>query len=161
MVKKLERQWVPTPFGPFCLEGSTQGVYRVIFPRPSFRSKIAKKTVLRGELTRAARLIQAYLKGKKVSFKGLRLDFTGLSFFERKVLALLVKVRSGQSISYRNLAIRAGSRRAARAVGNVMKKNRLPIILPCHRVVRSDGGLGDYSQGLAWKKRLLQLEKIR
>ena len=104
------------------------------------------------------RLIRQYLEGKPVSFKKLPLDLAGFTLFERKVLRALATVSRGRSISYQALAANAGNRLASRAVGMVMKKNRLPIILPCHRVLRSDGSLGGFSQGLGWKKRLLFLE---
>lgn len=97
-------------------------------------------------------------------FRGERVDFTFTSSFpwatpfERKVYVALRKVPYGQPIGYRELAKRAGSPGAARAVGGAMARNRLPILIPCHRVIRSDGSIGGFSAGTAIKRRLLELE---
>jgi methylated-DNA-[protein]-cysteine S-methyltransferase len=79
-------------------------------------------------------------------------DFSNSTDFERKVLAALAKVRRGGVISYGELATAAGSPRAARAVGSALGKNRIPILLPCHRVVASNGigGFGG-SAGSGWR----------
>lgn len=69
------------------------------------------------------------------------------------------KIPYGKLATYQQLAKKSGFPRGARFVGNVMRKNRLPLFYPCHRVVRTDGGLGGYGPGLAWKKRLLALER--
>lgn len=82
--------------------------------------------------------------------------------FERKVLRWTMRIPCGQTRTYSWLARKVGKPRAARAVGNALRKNPLPIFIPCHRVVRSDGALGGYggSQGTAMKERLLQLENL-
>ena len=103
-------------------------------------------------------MLRKYLRGERVSFDRVPIDLSGYTPFEGKVLRILARVRPGDRISYQELARKAGRPRASRAVGSVMRKNRLPIILPCHRVVRSDGALGGYSGGLAWKRRLLAIE---
>ena len=87
-----------------------------------------------------------------------KLDLSGYTPFQRKVYALLRKVPVGKTVTYGDLAKRAGLPGAARAVGTAMKKNRLPIVIPCHRVIKSDGSLGFYSQGVAWKRMLLKCE---
>ena len=82
------------------------------------------------------------------------------SAFALKVLETLKsKVPYGTTISYKELAALAGSKGASRAVGTVMAKNPLPILFPCHRVIRSDGNLGEYAFGSDRKARLLELEK--
>ncbi len=93
----------------------------------------------------------------------LPVDLDGLPFFTRTVLELLRQVPPGQVLTYGELAARAGSPRAARAVGSVMAHNPLPIILPCHRVVASDGTLGGFAgetkeEALAFKALLLRYE---
>ncbi len=93
----------------------------------------------------------------------LPLDLEGLTSFTRAVLGELRTVQPGTVVSYADLASRAGSPKAARAVGSVMARNPLPIVLPCHRVVASDGGLGGFAgetrgEALALKARLLRYE---
>jgi len=79
--------------------------------------------------------------------------------FARKILQSLAEIPYSQTISYAQLAVKAGySAKASRAVGTVMRKNLLPIILPCHRVVKSDGCLGNYSLGKDNKKWLIDME---
>jgi methylated-DNA-[protein]-cysteine S-methyltransferase len=107
----------------------------------------------------AARALAAYFRGAAAGLQALPVDFSGYSPFERRVLQRLRRVGPGACLTYGDLARRAGrSPRAARAVGGVMRKNRLPIIVPCHRVLAAGGKLGGYSPGKAWKRRLLSLE---
>ncbi len=92
--------------------------------------------------------------------KRLKLDLTGYTPFQRRVYAALRKVPAGKTITYGELAKRAGYPGAARAVGSAMRKNRLPIVIPCHRVIQGDGSLGAYSAGVKWKRFLLECEKV-
>ena len=71
------------------------------------------------------------------------------------------RVPYGQAVSYRDLALAAGRPNAYRAVGSAMARNALPVILPCHRVIKNDGRLGSYGDDPAWKERLLVLEGVR
>jgi len=94
---------------------------------------------------------------------GLRVDLEGLPAFTRRVLELLREVRPGRVVTYGQLAARAGSPGAARAVGCVMARNPLPTIIPCHRVIASDGTLGGFAgrtrgEALAFKESLLRYE---
>jgi methylated-DNA-[protein]-cysteine S-methyltransferase len=113
---------------------------------------------------RWVRLLESYFAGAGVDFD-LDLDayatLAGLTDFEREVYAALVNVPRGTVVSYRELATVAGHPRAYRAVGSVMARNRLPVILPCHRVVRNDGALGLYGDDPSWKPRLLVLEGVK
>jgi methylated-DNA-[protein]-cysteine S-methyltransferase len=104
------------------------------------------------------RELRAYFSGEPVSFRGWRVDGSGHSPFGRRVLRLLRRVGWGKTIGYGELAALAGSPRGARAVGRVMRANRTPLIVPCHRVVRSGGALGGYGAGVKIKKTLLALE---
>ncbi|MDA8325746.1 MAG: methylated-DNA--[protein]-cysteine S-methyltransferase [Nitrospiraceae bacterium] len=81
--------------------------------------------------------------------------------FERSVWLALREIPYGQTRSYKWLAARVGRPQAARAAGQALAKNPLPIVLPCHRVIESDGGLGGYSPALEIKRRLLELEYYR
>ncbi len=104
--------------------------------------------------------LQAFAVGVKDDFLDIQLDLSHLGAFERKVIKECRRIPAGTTLSYAELARRSGSAQAARAVGNVMAKNRFPLVVPCHRVVRSGGGLGGYSarHGLRVKRRLLELE---
>jgi methylated-DNA-[protein]-cysteine S-methyltransferase len=143
---------VKTNRGVFCLEGSGRGLCRVIFPGKRRKVKIT------GGDTETAREFAAYFKDPRRRFK-IKLDLSNCTLFEKKVYRALRRVPAGKVLSYGELAKRAGYPGAARAVGNAMKKNRLPIVIPCHRVIPSSGGLGEYSAGRKWKRWLLEHEK--
>jgi methylated-DNA-[protein]-cysteine S-methyltransferase len=85
----------------------------------------------------------------------------GFSRFARRVLAACRQIRLGEVVTYSGLARKTGRQAAARAVGNALAKNPLPLIIPCHRVIRSDGRIGGFSGpgGATMKKRLLELER--
>lgn len=103
--------------------------------------------------------LSGYFAGKRKKFT-VKLDVHGTPFQE-KVWAALKSVRYGSVITYGALAKLAGSPDAARAVGGAMHANRVPIIIPCHRVVASGGSLGGYGGGLDMKRMLLGLEGVR
>jgi methylated-DNA-[protein]-cysteine S-methyltransferase len=104
--------------------------------------------------------IEAYVLGSPEPLNALRYVETARSPFAQRVLAACRQIPYGQTRSYAELAARAGSPGAARAVGSVMAQNRLPLLIPCHRVVGSQGKLGGFSApgGLETKVRLLELE---
>ncbi len=104
-------------------------------------------------------LLHRYLKGQYVDFD-VDIDISDLPDFTQKVLRELCKIPYGETRSYRDIAIRAGNPKASRAVGQAVRKNPIPIIIPCHRVIRDDGSLGGFSLGEKIKKRLLFLEGI-
>ncbi len=110
--------------------------------------------------TPLTRRLRAYASGNPDSFRDVAVDLGRLSRFGRRVLKECRRIALGSTISYAELASQAGFPRAARAVGNLLAANRVPLIIPCHRVVRSDGGLGSYSAGggPTMKRRLLALE---
>jgi len=87
-----------------------------------------------------------------------KIDLEGFSDFEKKVYKAVYRIPLGQVRSYSWVAKKIGSPKAARAVGTVLKKNPFAPLIPCHRVVKSDGSLGGYSRGLKKKKELLKLE---
>ena len=100
-----------------------------------------------------------YFAGEVVCFSSPVDDSDYPPFFKR-VLAAAAEIPYGESRSYGWLAEQAQSPQAVRAAGQAMAKNRTPVVVPCHRVLRSDGMLGGFSGGLHWKKRLLSLEKV-
>ncbi len=108
--------------------------------------------------------LERYFAGERVVFK-LDVDayarIHGFSAFERAVYRALARVPYGEAVSYRDLAHAAGHPNAYRAAGSAMARNALPVILPCHRVIKNDGRLGSYGDDPAWKERLLALEGVR
>ena len=104
--------------------------------------------------------IRSYAAGEVQDFQDVRIDLEHLNMFSRRVVQLCRELRYGETIEYGQLARRAGSPAAARAVGQVMALNRLPLIIPCHRVVSAGGRLGGFSAagGVATKRRLLAME---
>jgi len=105
--------------------------------------------------------LQAYAEGADVDFDDVVVALDSMSHFRRRVLAACRAIPRGETRTYGELAFAAGVPRAARAVGTTMASNRVAIIVPCHRVVRSGGQLGGYSAptGSTLKARLLELEK--
>lgn len=99
------------------------------------------------------------LMGKNVCFS-CPMDMSGYTTFTRKVLLAAFDIPHGHVVTYKGLAVLAGSPRGARAVGNAMAGNRTPLVIPCHRVICTGGRLGGFSGGLGWKKKLLALEKV-
>lgn len=104
--------------------------------------------------------VQRHLSGESLSFAGLPFDFGKISPFFEAVYQALLRVPAGTTVSYKELAEQAGRPLAARAVGNAMARNPIPLLVPCHRVLASGGRMGGYSggEGLPTKRRLLTLE---
>jgi methylated-DNA-[protein]-cysteine S-methyltransferase len=105
----------------------------------------------------AARELVLYLEGKLKKFTA-KMDLRGTTPFQRKVWRATCKVPYGQVRTYAWIADRLGDPNSARAVGNALGKNPIPIFIPCHRVVGAHGGLGGFSAGLSFKRWLLSLE---
>ena len=101
--------------------------------------------------------IRALASGRYANL-ALHIDWDGITSFRRAVLEETMRIPAGETRSYGWLAARVGRPRAARAVGRVMATNPLPLVVPCHRVVGSDGGLTGYGGGLAMKETLLRAE---
>lgn len=97
---------------------------------------------------------------KNASLPALPLDWANISPFQRKIYMLMSQIKQGQSLSYGELAARAGHPKAARAVGTVCGKNPFPLIIPCHRILAANGRIGGFSCGLPIKKELLAFEGL-
>ncbi|PQO45505.1 bifunctional transcriptional activator/DNA repair enzyme AdaA [Blastopirellula marina] len=156
-----------TPLGPMLAAGGDSGLCllefadRKMLPKQFQRiSKLYGPTILPGThpvLRETARQIQQYFAAERESFDlPLRMEGTP---FQSAVWHELLQIPFGHTRSYQELAQRLGKPNAARAVGRTNGDNRLAIVVPCHRVVRSDGHLCGYAGGLWRKKRLLQLEQ--
>ncbi|GBE26518.1 methylated-DNA--protein-cysteine methyltransferase, constitutive [bacterium BMS3Bbin03] len=108
----------------------------------------------------AFRQLKAYWDVTRQDFD-LPIDWSTIpSAFERRVLQMLQTVPYGITVSYQELAEMAGAPKAFRAVGNTMRKNPMPIVIPCHRVIRKNSALGGYTGGLDIKRKLLAIEGI-
>jgi methylated-DNA-[protein]-cysteine S-methyltransferase len=107
-----------------------------------------------------AERIQAFAAGGKDDFRDVPLDLSHLTDFQRRVVEQCRRIHAGQTMSYGELAAKAGYPGAARAVGSTMARNRFPIVVPCHRVVAAGGAIGGFSapSGISLKQRLLTLE---
>jgi len=116
---------------------------------------------LRTENEALAKKIQGYFAGEKAKF-GEPVNLASLSPFAQKILKALRKVKFGETVTYGKLAEIAGAPKSARGVGAVMARNPIPLIIPCHRVLRSDGGIGGFSgpTGVALKIKMLKLEGL-
>jgi len=153
-----EQALVPTPLGPLVVEASERGLTH-IYLAPSGTDEPEFEPTAGSIVTDAARQLDEYFTGDRRAFD-LPLDIEA-SGFEQRVLEELARVPYGTTVSYGELAAIAGYPGAARAVGSVMRNNRLMIVLPCHRVIGADGSLRGYGGlgcGLDHKRMLLELE---
>jgi methylated-DNA-[protein]-cysteine S-methyltransferase len=153
-----------TPIGPLLLAVTERGLCRISFdPEPDRETETLARTfgvrVLRAprELDPVRRELDEYFEGRRRDFD-LLLDLRGREGFSRDILERLAKVPYGEVTTYKSLAVEAGNPRAARAVGTIMNRNPIPIVLPCHRVVGSNGSLVGYGGGLERKRLLLDME---
>jgi methylated-DNA-[protein]-cysteine S-methyltransferase len=159
-----DKEWVvyiaDTPVGPLRLYFSDQGLTALEFageeasPAPEQDSLPPN---LLPCIDAAKRELTAYFGGAPTDFAALPLDPQGTPF-QRRVWQELRRIPRGQAISYKELAQRIGNPKASRAVGQANGRNPIPLIIPCHRVINTDGGLGGFSSGLERKRWLLHHE---
>ena len=161
---------VATPIGPLLLAATERGLVTVVFHAHGGAAEGALGRIgraLRAEqvddpsrLKAAEEQLAAYFAGRLRRFD-LDLDFGLASGFNLRVLRVLrERVPYGKVVGYQDLADWVGEPGAARAVGVAMATNPLPIVVPCHRVIESDGGLGGFGGGLDTKRELLALEGV-
>jgi len=156
-----------TDLGWIGVVGSEKGISRVILPLESKRlllDRIASygcRLENHGSdyLSDVVNRLNRYLNGQSVEFKD-KLDLDGASDFERAVWRVVRSISRGQTRSYTWVAKELGLPKAARAVGQAVGRNHVPIIVPCHRVIREDGSLGGFGGGLKLKRYLLHLEQF-
>ena len=143
-----------------CMKRTT-GKHASPMPRCVSRTlRPGKAACVQARAIRVVRRLQAFAAGKPDALGDVRIDPGQLTSFQRRVLEQCRRIPYGHTVSYAELAAKAGFPRAARAVGNCMAGNRIPLIVPCHRVVCAGGRLGSYSApgGTGMKRRLLALE---
>lgn len=156
---------VDGPLGRLVLAATPTGLLRVAYAddgEDAVLADLAARVSPRvlaapGRLDRARRELDEYLTGRRRHFE-LELDRRLMTDFGRRVLDAARAVPYGATATYGEVAAAAGSPRGSRAAGNALGSNPLPVVLPCHRVVHADGGLGGYTGGLERKRALLAIE---
>jgi len=155
---------VDSPVGPLLVAATDRGILRISFDADPEHSldhlaRAAGRRVLRSPhaIDPVRRELDEYFEQRRKSFD-LTVDLRGTTPFTVQVLGELALVPYGQTATYGDLAARVGRPRAARAIGMVMNHNPIPIVLPCHRIVGSNGSLTGYGGGLDRKELLLRLE---
>ena len=160
-----------SPFGSFAVVWSIHEkrpmIRRVLLSKPGLSAQQAVKETFPGigssacvEIVEVARGIQAFLEGEPIRFslEMTRLDLC--SAFQKSVLRAEHGIPRGRVSTYQRIARYLGRPSSARAVGMALARNPFPIIIPCHRAIRTDGRLGGYQGGLAMKRKLLEMEGI-
>ena len=156
-----------SPVGELTVFVTPRGVVRVAFadePREAILDEMADRLSPRilaaaRPTDEARRQLDAYLAGERRAFE-LPLDWSLIRGFAVGILRATAAVPYGSTSTYRDVAAAAGSPRAARAAGNALGSNPIPIIVPCHRILHASGGLGGYAGGLDRKRTLLRLEGV-
>jgi methylated-DNA-[protein]-cysteine S-methyltransferase len=156
-----------SPFGPLLVAVTPAGIVRLAYPdehpddvladlaarvSPRLLEVPARVDTVRAELDR-------YFAGRVRGFR-TQVDWSLTSGFGRRVLRATAAIPFGEVSTYRDIAARAGSPNGSRAAGNALGANPIPIVVPCHRVLRTGGGLGGYTGGIGRKQLLLQIEGV-
>lgn len=156
---------VESPFGPLVAAVTPRGLVRVAYPGEADvldeLADLVSPRVLEApaRVSEAARQLEEYFEGRRRRFD-LPVDWSLVRGFSRRVLRATARIPYGRVRTYAEVAAGAGSPRAYRAAGNALASNPVPIVVPCHRVVRSGGRLGGYTGGLERKEFLLRLEGV-
>ncbi len=157
---------VDSPLGPLWIAVGPKGVLTIHYGAEPSQGELARivRTYGPGVLPdprRAdpvARELDQYFNGRRRAFD-VAFDLAGLTDFQRRILAATARVPFGDVSTYAKVAARAGSEKASRAAGQALGANPIPIVVPCHRILASDGTMGGYSGGLDAKRVLLRLER--
>ncbi len=156
-----------SPFGPLLLARTRRGLVRVGLPNQDadeLLADLAERVSPRvleapAALDAVRRELDLYFEGRLEDFE-VPLDWRLSGGFRRRVLRAIDRIPYGQTRSYTEMARRAGNERAVRAAGTACGSNPLPLVVPCHRVLRTGGALGGYGGGLPMKEALLRLEGV-
>jgi methylated-DNA-[protein]-cysteine S-methyltransferase len=157
---------VDSPFGPLLIAATPSGLVRVNLPTydpeetlEELAARISPRVLeAPARLDDARRELDLYFEGKLTEFD-LPIDWQLTDGFRKKVQRAIARIPYGQTRTYTDMARSAGNERAVRAAGTACGSNPIPIVVPCHRVLRSGGALGGYGGGLPMKEALLQLER--
>ncbi|MHC4633011.1 MAG: methylated-DNA--[protein]-cysteine S-methyltransferase [Planctomycetota bacterium] len=174
MQKAIKYTIFHTKWGYFGLAGTEYGICRTLLPGPKPEKIKSLLLTNLSHVNRESRIdfdktcfkmlqeqITAYFDGICVNFSpDIPIVLDGFSSFCSSVLTACRDIKFGQTMAYGQLAKKSGRSNASRAVGSVLAKNPLPLIIPCHRIIRSDGKLGGFSApgGISLKKKMLELE---
>lgn len=153
-MKELKAAKVNTLYGDFFIHQQGSSIFSI--SKKLDKNAIIQKTKLLQSTTKQLNL---YFEGKIIEINLPYVEYE--SKFLNDVYSALLKVPYGKTISYKELANKAKRPNAYRAVGTAMAKNRLPFIIPCHRVIKNDGSLGNYGFGLKIKSQLIKAEAKR
>ena len=156
-----------SPYGALLLARTPRGLVRVGLPnqdRDEVLAELAERVSPRvleapAALDEARRELDLYFEGRLRRFE-LPLDLSLSDGFRLRVLQQIAAIPYGETRSYMEMARGAGNERAVRAAGTACGRNPIPLVVPCHRVLRSGGGLGGYGGGLEMKRGLLELEGV-
>jgi methylated-DNA-[protein]-cysteine S-methyltransferase len=157
---------VDSPLGPLLVATSPRGLVRVAYTQPGTQDEVLEDLAARvsprvleapARVDEPRRELDEYFAGRRTEFD-LPIDWSVLRGFTLKVLRETARIDFGELRSYADVASAAGSPRAVRAAGNALGANPMPVVVPCHRVVRTGGAIGGYTGGLERKQFLLRLE---
>jgi methylated-DNA-[protein]-cysteine S-methyltransferase len=157
---------VDSPLGPLTVAVTPRGLVRVAYTESRSQDEVLQELAAKvsprvleapARLDDTRRELDEYFEGRRTDFD-LPIDWSVTRGFTQKVLRATARIGFGQVRTYADVASRAGSPRAVRAAGNALGANPMPVVVPCHRVVRTGGGLGGYTGGLHRKEFLLHLE---
>jgi len=157
---------IDSPLGPLWVAVGARGVAAVHYGDEPTAADLARLVRAYGpglvpdarRTSQLARELDEYFAGRRRTF-AVAADLGGLTPFQRRVLGATARVPYGELTTYATVARKAGNERASRAAGGALGANPIAIVVPCHRVVASDGSLGGYAGGLPVKRRLLALER--
>jgi methylated-DNA-[protein]-cysteine S-methyltransferase len=165
MSKSVHYTDIDTQFGTmgiFWKETPIIKVQRIILQNPdSQHVSLKHSNNINPQIQNLLDSITRFLKGEKIKFNIDLLELDLCSDFQKKVLLAEYCIPRGSVSTYSRIANHIGRPKDARAVGNALASNPFPLVIPCHRAVRSDGSLGGYQGGLAMKKQLLKMEGIK
>jgi len=162
-MEKIFYSFMETQFGTLLLASTEKGMKRIMLSGSNQLNQLRQefgKNQLRENKNfneNAAGQLRQYFQGKRKQFN-LPLDLEGTDF-QKQVLWAVQEVLYGTTQSYKEIAQKIGNPRAVRAVGNANRTNPLPIIIPCHRIIGSDGSMTGYGGGIDLKRKLLEFEK--
>ncbi len=154
---RLTKRTITTPIGDLVLVGTGDAIEYIQFGAERLPERLRSAVAGEKAFATAVEQFREYFAGKRTSFDfPIHLKAEG---FKKAALLALRRVTYGSTISYKELAERAGSGNAFRAAGTACATNPLPIVIPCHRVLKADGSLGGFGGGLDMKRKLLDLEQ--
>ena len=160
---------VDSPLGPLVAAETRRGLVRLAYGADENLDSVVQDLAARvsprvleapARLDRVRRELDEYFEGRRRGFD-VPLDFSLTQGFTQRVLKATSRIPFGETRTYLDMAVAAGSPRAVRAAGNALGHNPIPIVVPCHRILRTGGGIGGYTGGLEKKRALLALEGVK